>query len=400
VPWDTKHPNLYAANASVGSGVFSGRSVLFGFRFFTAEGIGSSAKLLLNGKRIVPLSAISWGYWGRNGLWPDKAMAEREVSVAKAMGLNTLQFHRNIGRPAVLDIQDREGLLRCEEPGGGKFILGHRYAQGPFGPNGEFLGKDEKLLDALKPAKEYVQPDTVNTSGDGPDGEGVTFWEKYAEEKIIEMVKRDRSHPSLIMYTIQNESSDMDMRNPRIYRVLRRMQALDPGRVIAFYSGGVPKDAQVLVLPYHHDILYGSKTIPFAGWRDVHTCGGPVNYMDNMYTDPQHFKQRTPAEDHRSINMWGEMLGSAGPDNYDRLVHSFNKEYPSGYELSDAMEVLNGYHGFIDKWGFRKAFPTDSSLFAAIGYRTYYFWKRAIEQGRMDNNNDYLVVSGWESTTR
>jgi beta-galactosidase len=39
-------------------------------------------------------------------------MAEREVSAAKAIGLNCLQFHRNIGKPAVLDIQDREGLLR------------------------------------------------------------------------------------------------------------------------------------------------------------------------------------------------------------------------------------------------------------------------------------------------
>jgi beta-galactosidase len=54
---------------------------------------------------------------------------------------------------------------------------------------------------------------------------------------------------------------------------------------------------------------------------------------------------------------------------------------------------------FLDKWGFRKAFPTDSSLFTAIGYRMYYFWKKMVEQSRIENNNDYLVISGWESTT-
>jgi len=62
-------------------------------------------------------------------------------------------------------------------------------------------------------------------------------------------------------------------------------------------------------------------------------------------------------------------------------------------------KILDGYHQFLDKWGFRQAFPTDSSLFQAIGYRTYFFWQRIVEQTRMDNANDGLAISGWESTT-
>ncbi|MFL9483898.1 sugar-binding domain-containing protein [Chitinophagaceae bacterium LWZ2-11] len=397
--WDVDHPILYKAYAALEGRSASDKEINFGFRFFTPEGIGTDAKLVFNNKRIVPISAISWGFWGRNGLWPDKEMAAREVSAAKQMGLNCLQFHRNIGKPAILDEQDRMGLLRCEEPGGGKFALGARYARGPFNANGDFLEKDEKLLDAFKPKQEYKMPDTVNTSGIGPDGDGQTFWEKYAEEKILEMVKRDRCHPSLIMYTIQNESSEMDLRNPRIYRLFRNMHKLDPSRTIAFYSGGVPKDAQVLMLPYNNDISYAGKNNPFAGWQDIHTCGGPSNYLDWLYKDPQHFKQKQSDDSKKNIAMWGEMLGAGAPDNYDQLVHSFDKQHPHGYELEDAQKVLKGYHDFIDKYGFRKAFPTDSSLFTAIGYRTYYFWKRIIEQSRMDNINDYLVISGWESTT-
>jgi hypothetical protein len=398
LPWNLQAPNLYQAQASLKGLKASSKSVNFGFRFFTANNIGGEdATLSLNGRRIVLISAISWGFWGRNGLWPDQEMAEREVSDAKTFGLNCLQFHRNIGKPAVLDVQDREGLLRYEEPGAGKFAMGDRYARGKFGPNGEYLtpGSDN---DDLHPRKDYVQPDSVDTSGQGPDGDAVVFWEKYEEEKIMEMVKRDRSHPSLIMYSMQNESSEIDLHNPRIYRIFRRIHQLDPSRIITMFSGGVPKD-QVLMLPYEDNIRYGSKAIDFAGWKDVHTCGGPCNYLDNLYTDPLHFTQRQPDADHKEICIWGETLGAATPDDYDHLVHSFDAVHPTGYELADMTQILDGYHQFLDKWGFRDAFPTDSSLFQAIGYRTYFFWQRIVEQTRLDNANDGVVISGWESTT-
>ena len=397
-PWDLQHPNLYQAHASLEKLPDSTRSVDFGFRFFTAEGIGSDgAKLTLNGKRIVLISAISWGFWGRNGLWPDEEMARREVTDAKTLGLNCLQFHRNIGKPAVLDLQDRMGLLRYEEPGAGKFVIGPRHSVGPFGPDGEFPPGDDN--DSLNPKKGYTEPDNVDTSGNGPDGDPQVFWEKYEQEKILELVKRDRSHPSLIIYSIQNESNDMDMSNPRIYRIFRLMHALDPGRVIVFYSGGDPKGNQVLMLPYSDEIREGSKTLPYAGWRDTHTCGGPCNYLDSLYKNPLDFGQRRGDTDHKIINIWGEMLGAATPDDYDELVHSFDEAHPAGYELDDMKHILDGYHQYLDKWGFRKAFPTDSSLFQALGYRMYYFWQRIVAQSRAANTNDYLVISGWESTT-
>ncbi|MGA3170438.1 MAG: glycoside hydrolase family 2 TIM barrel-domain containing protein [Chthoniobacteraceae bacterium] len=398
-PWSPDTPSLYQARAKLPALSASGRTVNFGFRFFTARGIGSQdATLTLNGKRIVVVSAISWGYWGRNGLWPDPQMAMREVSDAKKLGLNCLTFHRTIGKPEVLDDQDRLGLLRYEEPGGGKFVLGTRYTQGPWGPNGEFLAHGDGG-DSLEPPKGYVEPDAVDTSGSGPDGDPQVFWEKYEQEKILEMVKRDRSHPSLIIYGIQNESNPMDLRNPRIYRLLRSMHALDPSRVIVFYSGGVPEKDQVLMLPYSDEIRYGDKTIPYAGWRDCHTCGGPCNYLDNLYTDPTNFVQMQNPQDRKEICVWGEMLGAAVPDDYDKLVHSFDAAHPTGYELDDMSKVLAGYHDFLDKWGFRRDFPTDSSLFQAIGARCYYFWQRILEQSRAENANDMLVISGWESTT-
>jgi beta-galactosidase len=400
--WDLDHPNLYTGRATLGDLADSDRSVNFGFRYFTAEGIGTNAKLTLNGKRIVLRSAISWGFWGRNGLWPDSEMANREVDDAKQMGLNCLQFHRSLGKPEVLDIQDQKGLLRYEEPGAGKFIIGTRYTRGPFEPDGSF-GDDPKDHgnEDLGMVKGHVNPDKIDTSGNGPEGDPVAFWEKYEQEKILEMVKRDRSHPSLIMYDIQNEASDMALENPRIYRVYRAMHALDPSRIITFYSGDHPlaESSQVVMLPYSDDITYADAAHPFAGWKDSHTCGGPCNYLDHMYKGPDDFEERQDVRDHKYIGAWGEMLGAAVPDDYDQIVHSFDAAHPTGYEKDDMTQILAGYHDFLDKNGFRKAFPTDSSLFQAIGYREYYFWQRVIENSRVDNCNDDLVISGWESTT-
>ena len=65
--------------------------------------------LSLNGRRVRIYTAISWGYWGLNGLFPIPELAEKEVRAAKQLGLNTLNFHRNLGKEDVLRVQDREG---------------------------------------------------------------------------------------------------------------------------------------------------------------------------------------------------------------------------------------------------------------------------------------------------
>ena len=393
-PWSLEHPVLYEASARLGesSGATSGRQTDFGFRFFTASGVGNlrDPYLTLNNRRIVVRSAISWGYWGRNGLWPDDEMARREVTAAKALGLNCLNFHRNIGKPAVLDMQDRMGLLRYEEPGSGAAAWGDRYDV----PTGA-------TFDA-KPGS-AVAPDDTDTSGQGPDGDAVEFWEKYEEEKILEMVRRDRSHPSLVMYAVQNEGAGNDLRNPRVYRIFREMHALDPSRIIVAHSGTSAHRAQALMLPYSDRITHASTSDAWGGWHDQHSVGGPGNYTPELYTDPSHYSQRPDYaginDSTGAINMWGEMLGVGTPDNFQRLVASFDAKHPTGYDLNDDKRILAATHGFLDRWGFRGVFPTDSDYYTAIGNKSYFFWQKVMEQARADNANDYLAISGWESTT-
>ncbi|MBN2365474.1 MAG: glycoside hydrolase, partial [Calditrichaeota bacterium] len=117
--WNIDSPNLYRAELEVISGLkqkkkewVDKRQVTCAFRWFEAAGIDENALLLLNGERIRLISAISWGFWGLNGLWPTPELAEKEVLAAKAFGMNCINFHRNIGKTEVLEAQDRLGLLR------------------------------------------------------------------------------------------------------------------------------------------------------------------------------------------------------------------------------------------------------------------------------------------------
>ncbi|MGD0783033.1 MAG: sugar-binding domain-containing protein, partial [Candidatus Aminicenantales bacterium] len=378
--WSPDNPRLYRLRAKVVCPVpasvpsaptawTDAKETTFGFRWFEADGVGTDAVLRLNGRRIRLTSAISWGFWGYNGLWPTPELAEREVWAAKTLGLNTLQFHRNIGKTEVLDAQDRLGLLRYMEPGGGQSALGEKY-----------------------PLYAKSSAGAVDTSGGG-GGEAQSFAERYLEEKIVRMARDHRSHPSLLLYAVQNEI-DPDLRNPRIFRVLRRLHAEDPSRIILLKSG-VPPANQAWMRPYDETVSI-DRGDGVSGWRDEHTVGGPGVWQDGLYKGPDEFTHRAATE--KEISMWGEMLGAGTPDNHAGIVRDIEKHGGTSYDLGDHKDILSAYERFLDKWGFREAFPSADKLFLDIGDKSYDFWGRVLETARLSEANDYLVLSGWEST--
>jgi beta-galactosidase len=373
--WSCETPKLYKLRVKMtcaprkkGPAWRDARERTFGFRWFDADSLGTNAVLRLNGKRTRLYSAISWGYWGLNGLWPTKELAERETAAAKELGLNCLQFHRNIGKTEALDAHDRLGLLRYMEPGGGITALG-----------------------GIRPMHAPSPVDTVNTTGEG--GAPGTFAESYMEEKIVRMIRDHRSHPSLVMYCIQNEI-DPDMKNPRIFHLLRRMREEDPSRIIILKSG-VPPANQAWLLPYDSTIRTDDGT-GASGWRDEHTVGGPGIWRDEMYVkaDSLTHYSRNDSE----VVIWGEMLGSASPDNHSSMLRRIAENGGGSYDKSDHAELARAYDRFLDAWNFRAAFPTADSLFNAIGNRSYDFWGRVMATARLAEADDGFVISGWEST--
>jgi hypothetical protein len=358
--WDLDAPHLYrmkaewsssAKSATEAAAATDARTIDFGFRWFAPEGIGSNALFRLNGRRVRIYTSISWGFWALNGLFPTPELAEKEVLVAQQFHLNCLNFHRNLAKEEVLAIQDRRGLLRCMEPGGGMQAVG-RAGQ--------------------------------------PDG----FAERYMQAKILGMIRANRSHPSVVEYILQNEGRP-DLSNPNLERVLRMMHAADPSRSIVGCDGFAARAPQAWMEPYS-DHLRTSAEGGAGGWWDDHQGQPSDVWQDAQYISPTQFLYYSA--DRTEIVEWGEMKGAASIDDHAALIKQIMKHGGHSYDLADHEELLAVYEKFLDTWGFRKAFPTASDLFQSIGRRAYESWGQFLENIRICDLNDYAAISGWEST--
>jgi beta-galactosidase len=276
--WDLDTPVLHRLQLrwAEGRNAIDTREVRFGFRWFGVEGVGTDALLRLNGKRVRLYSAISWGYWGFNGLWPTPELARREVTSAKTLGLNALHFHRNVGKPEVFTAMDEMGLLRVMEPGGGRHAI----------------GKDLKPGEALSPAD--------------------AFSRDFMLEKCKAMARAFRSHPSLAHYTLQNEIG-ANLANPDVQIVLKAIHDIDPSRAVILNDGFVKRGAaQAMYLPYS-DHYYRSDVEEWGGWWVEHQGAGDQWY-DKFYQGKDDYIHRQTGKPF--IVEFGEMQGCAVADNH------------------------------------------------------------------------------------
>lgn len=353
--WEVDAPQLYKMRFRWGQ---DERRTEFGFRWFGVEGVGTNALLRLNGRRIKLYSAISWGYWGYNGLWPTAELAAREVISAKELGLNCLHFHRNIGKEEVFAAQDRLGLLRVMEPGGGRHAI----------------GRDLKQGESLKPADRFSR--------------------EFMAAKCIEMVRCFRSHPSLAHYTLQNEIG-ANLQNPDVQAILKAIHEADPSRTVILNDGFVERGAaQAMYLPYD-DHYYRSDVEKWGGWWVNHQGAGDQWY-DRFYKSRHHYIHRQTGKPF--IVEFGEMQGCAVADNHAAMVAEIESRGAKAYDLVDHREILAGTDAFLDRWGFRDAFPTSEALFLSIGRKCYDAWENYHENIRIGDEVDIAAISGWEST--
>jgi len=239
--WDIAEPKLYhlIIESRDSSGKLKDtRTIAFGFRSFAVDGIdpnnpNSNAVFRLNGKRARIYTAISWGYWGLNGMFPVPELAEKEVRSAQALGLNCLNFHRNLAKEDVLRWHDRLGVLRYMEPGAGKMAIGRLPSRTAANAAGTVMEK--------------------------PTTEADKFAQRYMFTKCVEMVKAFRSHPSVIEYCLQNELG-ADLKNPDTLAILKAMHDEDPSRCVVLNDGFVapPRSAaQAWYEPWDENLKEG-----------------------------------------------------------------------------------------------------------------------------------------------
>jgi hypothetical protein len=349
--WELENPELYVAEVSLktGGATIDSTAKTFGFRWFAPEGQGENALFRLNGKRIVLRTAISWGFWPINGIYPTAEWAEREVRLAKAMGLNMLNFHRAIGHPSILEKADELGLLFYEEPGG------HVSA-----------GKDP-------------------------------FAQALAREKLLRMVKRDRSHPSLVLYNLINEqwyiygAKEDEALFSQHMGDLKAAHNLDPSRTITYASAWCKsidsEEKDKLHLRPFDDKAYQ------LGWWDFHRALGDECWREDFYRGPaNHYGLTT---NRAEIVFRGEEGAVSAPPRLG-LIKKEMESLPTGWDGAIYRQMVEAFDSFFTRKKLASSFPTLDDLCQAMGAISLEHQGRKIEDHRICDANDAYAINGWE----
>ncbi len=356
--WSVEDPNLYVLTATLKSGnSVDTLSRRFGFRWFEVRDVAGDKQYYLNGKRIVLRTAISWGFWPINGIAPSDELARKQVAIAKKLGLNMLNFHRTIGQQNVLDYADEMGLLYFEEPGGNQY-----------------------------PADRYQATDSLGKMQ-------ANFYFAARDEKLFRMIRRDRNHPSLVIYNMHNERGAQPQGRDR--QQMLAAHRLDDSRIITYNSSngdikiGPDPRFKLHLLPYDF-------TFRDYGWFDQHHAGGPGTYHDNLYSNPTKYLRYTDHKD--EIIYYGEEGAIGAPPRLELIRADILKRGKNiGWETDAYLKWYDTYDTFLKTKGFSKAFPSVDSLTRAMGNVAFYYQGRAIENIRINNTIDGYAVNGWES---
>ena len=175
VLWDIENPELYKAVVTIlqGTEVTDISGVNFGFRTldFTARD-----GFLINGKKVPVQGVCNHHDLGALGAAFNIRAAERQLEILKEMGCNAIRTSHNPPAPELLDLCDRMG----------------------------FLVQDE-AFDAWKTPKKRNDYNKL-------------FY-AWHEEDLRAMVRRDRNHPSVFIWSTGNEVNDQN--NPALSESLR-----------------------------------------------------------------------------------------------------------------------------------------------------------------------------------
>lgn len=161
--WDIETPVLYTAVSKL----FSGNTLVdqfetpFGIRSFHFD---ADSGFFLNGKH-VKLNGVNMHHGlGPLGAAVNKRATERQLEIMQEMGVNSIRCAHNPPSPEQLDLCDRMGILVINE-----------------------------TFDTWSEAK-----------GDVPNDYSIWF-DEWAARDTEALVRRDRNHPSVILWSIGNE---------------------------------------------------------------------------------------------------------------------------------------------------------------------------------------------------
>ena len=344
--WTPETPNLYVAKVSFTCKSPETADTLiqrFGFRWFDIGEYNGDQRFYLNGKRIVPISIYLWGFWPVNGIYATREMAARLIEEAHKFGINMVGAHKSITPPVLLEVADEKGLLIRETPG----------------------GYWKRLHEPMSDIRRSIRC-----------------------EKLLRMVKRDRSRPSVVIYNFGwsggNNLEQDDIEN------MKAAHLLDPTRIIVNRrqtARNIPGEtAKLFMKPEDQTEFY-------HGWSSDNNGLRSQGYVDDLYNSPREYHLYTDKKDEIVYRYHQSPLGA--PPRLKRIkgYHNTHGE-PYGWRGKFFIEWYSALDTFLDRSGFRSFFPTVDDLTMSLGNVPLYHWGRTVENIRMGNVTDYYEMMG------
>jgi len=197
----------------------------FGFRTIEFD---PDIGFLLNGKRVKLQGVCQHHDLGALGAAMNLKALRRQLGLLKEMGANAIRTAHNMPDPLLMDLADRMGFLVVSEA--------------------------FDMWELPKTSKDYAR-----------------FFADWVEKDVASWVRRDRNHPSLIMWSIGNEIYDTHADAKRGTELTQMLTSL--------VKKHDPKG--------HAPLTIGSNYLP---WENTQKCADVVklagyNYADYLYND-------------------------------------------------------------------------------------------------------------------
>jgi len=328
--WDIDHPNLYTLKSelAVRNKVIDTETQRFGFREID---FAPDKGFILNGRKVKLHGVCQHHDLGALGAAVNKTAVKRQLKILREMGVNAIRTSHNMPAVELMELTDEMGFLVVSEA----FDMWER----------------------PKTAYDYAR-----------------FFKDWAEKDAASWVRRDRNHPSIIMWSIGNEIYDThaDEDGQRITKMLMELVfAHDPNKNAwpTIASNYMPwenaqKCADILKLAgynyaesyydEHHKkypdwIIFGSETSSTVQSRGVYhfPLSQPVLYDDDL-----------------QCSSLGNSTTSWGAINTEYcIIADRDAEYSPGHFIWSGFDYIgeptpyetkNSYFGQVDTAGFKK----------------------------------------------
>ncbi|MBN2296199.1 MAG: hypothetical protein JXM70_27460, partial [Pirellulales bacterium] len=301
--WWPYRPYLYQAGVEIHEGGTSlgGKLVRFGFREFRTKG----HLVYLNGKKL---------FLFRKSVFPHSkdlanSAVRQEIRKAKSRGYNAIRTHY-AGLDYYNDIADEEGMLIFPET-------------------------------PIKSPQLHLETDPRR-------------WE-LAVEHIKAMVRRQRNHPSVVMWNICNEVAQYRGKNvPRVHELLNELgdvaQRLDPTRLVS-YDGDLDLKGLAPTLNYHYpwQIFKQARMLPTTiYWLDEGKTGwlGHVWKKDKPLIIGEYFNPPYSLKYPHGVSQFAGDRAYVDPDGWAEAGWQAYKWINEGYAHAEVF--------CINPWGVRE----------------------------------------------